>query len=224
MSTPLWHCFEILHPPIWIGQGSRLPQQHPSAGAAAAALNIGYRLPGKQRHSSPSIPHSPLRGAMADGGESRPQTQSHHPEGLHCKFRETLKSKFGRRTHRLNAFFSVADWSGVTRHLCVPRSRHGTAAEWEQHWEQVPPCLPTQRRGLQAEWRGAKGSTPCFQRFGIMPPIVSNRGSRWPRGCTGACYNPTMAGSGEAGSIEPECRARAEHPSASEASPLLSRW
>lgn len=215
MSTPLRHCFEIFHPPIWIRQGGRLPQQRPSAGAAAAGglrhLASALGSPESSDLAPSASQPSPPRGAMADGGETRPQTQSHPPGGLRCKFGETLKIKFGRQTRRLNAFFNVADWSSVTHHLRVPHHGHGAAAEREQHREPVPQHLPTQRRGLWAERRGAKGSSPCFKRFGITPQIVSNGGcSLWPRGCTGDCYNPTEAGSGEAGSIKPEHRARAE--------------
>lgn len=67
------------------------------SGGRSMAPSIGHGLPRKQRRGSPSTPHSPPREAMANGGEPRPQTQSHRPEGLRYKFREALKIKFGRQ-------------------------------------------------------------------------------------------------------------------------------
>jgi len=84
--------------------------------------------------------------------------------------------------------------------------RDGIATDWEQHREPVPQPLPVQTWGLWAGRRRAKALTS--KGLGSRPRPSATEGALC--GCRRDCYNPTEAGSSEAGSIEPERRVRAE--------------
>lgn len=116
-----------LHPAIWISQGGCLSQQRPSDGPAMAGwafTECPLLVPWKAVTWLPQHPTQPSRGVMADGGQPRPQTQSHHPKGPSCKSAHAFGIKFGRWT-----LPSVWPWSSTARHPRVPHCGHSTRSQ-----------------------------------------------------------------------------------------------
>lgn len=149
MSTRLWD----LHPATWISQG--LSQQRPSDVAAMAgwALSIHLLAPWKAVTWLPQHPTRPSRSVMADGGESRPQTQSHCPKGASCKSGHTFRIKFGRWLQCLQAQRFLQHGQLV---------QHGPSPMrpplWAPNWESVPQHLLAQTWG----WEGRVKRSPLL--------------------------------------------------------------
>lgn len=132
MSTPSWHCSEICTLLSGSAKAAACPSsthqmeqqwqdEHGTEHLLLAPWKAVMWLP---QHST-----QPSGGAMADGGQPRPQTQSHRPEGPSCKSGDTFRIKFGRWLQSLNTSFRMANWSSMAHQPRVPHCGHGTGSD-----------------------------------------------------------------------------------------------
>lgn len=99
MSTPLWHCSEICILLSGSAKAAACPSStHQMEWQWQDKHGTEHLLlaPWKAVMWLPQHPTKPCRGVMPDGGQPRPQTQSHHPERPSCKSGDTFRIKSGR--------------------------------------------------------------------------------------------------------------------------------